>query len=262
MRLKNSVSILPQCFGSGSLLKRSGFILLLSHMRGYTSVLSHVIGSHPRVTGYAECHQKLRNSLDLIELSSKVQASSGKSVANRYVFDKLLHNNLVADGVLARPDVKVLIMVRDPAPTINSILKIKSGGLETLKDACAYYTERLDSLYRYAERRRGQFCFIRAESVKSDTVRCLDALSSYLHLDPPLTERYDLFPNTGKPKYGDPSRNIRAGFIIKDAREPVASIVDESVPGAHCSETEGAVSAYDRLCEFGENNSDLLIGTS
>ena len=37
-----------------SVLKRRNYIFLLSHVRGYTTLLSHILGSHREISGYAE----------------------------------------------------------------------------------------------------------------------------------------------------------------------------------------------------------------
>src|SRR5262245_13075611 len=39
-------------------------LFVLSHMRSYSSLLSHVLGSHPEIDGYCETHLRYRSGLD------------------------------------------------------------------------------------------------------------------------------------------------------------------------------------------------------
>ncbi|QQZ27263.1 hypothetical protein HMY34_16720 [Thiothrix subterranea] len=42
-------------------------IFLLSHMRAYSSLLGHIIGSQPRINGYYEMHQSYLSDADLAQ---------------------------------------------------------------------------------------------------------------------------------------------------------------------------------------------------
>ncbi len=50
--------LLPAQLGSerNKHMSERPFIVLLSHMRSYSSVLSHILGSHPRICGHSELH--------------------------------------------------------------------------------------------------------------------------------------------------------------------------------------------------------------
>jgi hypothetical protein len=48
-------------------------LFLLGHMRSYSSVLSHILGSHPQIDGYCETHIKYRTRLDLWRLHHRVR---------------------------------------------------------------------------------------------------------------------------------------------------------------------------------------------
>ncbi|HEX5635661.1 MAG TPA: hypothetical protein VFY78_01120, partial [Gammaproteobacteria bacterium] len=68
-------------------------IFLLSHMRAFTSLAGHILGSHPQINGYYEMHisydnvQSLRKQLELYRENDNLKLGS------RYLFDKLLHND-------------------------------------------------------------------------------------------------------------------------------------------------------------------------
>lgn len=224
MKIRQMLQLMPQCYGGKSLLKHKGFIFLFSHMRAYTSVLSHVIGSHPDITGYSEMHQKIRYYPELMWLSKRVQELNDKAVANRYVYNKILHDHQIGNRILDRKDVKALVMIREPLQTIESIIKIGAGGITTVDHAKQYYIQRLQSLRQLLERRDGNCCYLDGQALITDTSRSLSVLSEYLQLTPPLSEHYSIFSNTGKPKFGDPSKNIMSGKILSSKtsiiREP------------------------------------------
>lgn len=223
MRPGKALRLLPRCYGGNSLLKRRGFILLCSHMRARTTLLSHIVGSHPSVCGYAELHQKLRGWPDLLELCAKAEDASGKTAAHRYVLDKIAHNLPIRQSVLDRDDMSMIVMVRDPLQTIGSILKIEAGGIRDLDGACDYYASRLAALRDLIDRRRGRVFYLDSEALVERTADTLSALTRYLAIAPRLSENYRLFKHTGKPKYGDISENIRAGRIVR-SKDPAKVI--------------------------------------
>src|SRR5207344_470155 len=91
----------------------------------YSSLLCHILGSHPEISGYAETHQSYTGRTGLKRLAAKVRAATGARTLGRYVLDKILHNYAkIAPDVLGRPDVKVLFLVRRPEDTIASILNM------------------------------------------------------------------------------------------------------------------------------------------
>ena len=79
MRLRSALEILPRLYGANSYLRTAGYLFVVGHMRSYSSLLAHILGSHPRIVGYAEMHQKYRNVLDLLELTRKVERTCDKS---------------------------------------------------------------------------------------------------------------------------------------------------------------------------------------
>src|SRR5262245_46936759 len=47
-------------------------VLIVSHMRSNTTVLSYILGSHPQIAGAAEIHQRYRGPLDLAKLRCRL----------------------------------------------------------------------------------------------------------------------------------------------------------------------------------------------
>lgn len=210
------------------LARRPSYLFVLSHMRSNTSLLSHLLGSHPEISGHSELHLRYRHPFDLLKLRCKVFLDNPGSLAGRYVLDKILHNDLVVrPPILARPDLRLIFIVREPAQTLRSILHMgaQQAGPDWKQDAArvtAYYCERLTQLETCyhaldpATRRQRAF-FLRAEELLGAPGAVLDRLSAWLHLGQPLSPEYQVFESTGRAGLGDPLGHIKAGRIVPRA---------------------------------------------
>jgi hypothetical protein len=205
--------------------RRTTRIFLLSHMRAYTSLLGHILGSHPEIDGYYEMHRSYAFGADLERQMRAYTERERLKPDSRYLFDKLLHNDYTLN--LALPelgDAKILLALRQPEPTLKSIL-----GLFTKKDAddlyadpagaTTYYIERLHALAAFSRQQPQRYVYFDAERVCADTRRLLDDLGRWLQLESPLTEDYRLFPQTGVAGTGDSSPAIATGHVIHPAED-------------------------------------------
>ncbi len=187
-------------------------------MRGYTTLLGHILGSHPQITGYCEMHMHLRNHHDLHHLAHQVARRSRKGFHDRYVFDNLLHDHLmVGRKVLRRSDLHPLFMIREPQATIESILSLQARYIRRVAEAERYYLQRLGRLKGMIELCGGDLLFLQAEALVECTDATLQRLSSWLQLDSPLSADYQRFQHTGKRRVGDSSANIHAGRVLSPA---------------------------------------------
>ena len=57
-------------------LGRREYVIVLSHMRSYSTLLAHLLGSHPEIAGYAEMHTSYAQRRDLLRLRRKWRARS------------------------------------------------------------------------------------------------------------------------------------------------------------------------------------------
>ena len=252
MRLRSALEILPRLYGPNGYLRAAGYLFVVGHMRSYSSLLAHILGSHSRIVGYAEMHQKYRNVLDLLELTRKVERSCDKSCAGRYVLDKILHPQALEERVLRRRDVLVIAIAREPEASISSILALRSGGIDSIERAIAYYVERMQTLMRVSELRDGDVAYLDGESILEDTDRSLRELSAHLGIEPALRSEYSTFPFTGVPKYGDPSEWIKAGRVVK-RRAPLPR------PQLSASQAQRLSHAYESMRSFMRRNARLAL---
>jgi hypothetical protein len=228
-------------------ITRSSALFILSHMRSYSSVLSHVLGSHPQIDGYCETHLRYRFSLDLLRLKWRVRKLTGEPLRGRYVLDKILHNYAVAAAILENSRTRAIILLRQPAEVVQSIvhmgrhLDLNEQNASVAK-ATQYYVERLGQLTDFARAFGKRAAFVESETLMSRTDETLAFLQDFLGLDSPLERRYRSFAKTGKPKYGDPSPAIHTGEIgAKKVRRvtfviPAAILVKVKVAHAACLE--------------------------
>jgi hypothetical protein len=209
---------------------RPGYIFILSHMRSYSTLLAHLLGSHPEISGYAERSISYRSPLRLYGLRLRL-ALSRKLEGARYVLDKILHDGYaISRSVLRQGNVVPIILVRRPEPTLASIfgLGALAGAHPWYTDPEAvtrYYARRLARLAEYGSWAPDRAILVRSEDMLQETQLVLTRLTQELDLDAPLSTTYRLFEHTGKPGYGDPSQRILAGQVIAAKR-------DRHLPGA------------------------------
>jgi hypothetical protein len=199
-----------------------GYILLISHMRSRSSLLAHVLGSHPEIDGYSELHQHYESPMDLRAMTRRIEERTSERRQGRYALDKLLHNAGIVDrAILLRNDVKVVFLVRHPAPTIPSIMRVaRAQGRDlpasTPEVATDYYITRLSRIDKYSALLGPRAVLVEAERLVADADAVLARLTRYLGLATPLEPAYRLFPLSGQLGHGDPSQNILAGRVLRD----------------------------------------------
>lgn len=218
-----------------SLVKFHRYLFVLAHARSYTTMLCHILGSHPQICGYSEALIPYETAVDLIRLNCEVFRAGNYRGDAEYVLDKVLYDNFpVSDVVLRNPRVTPVFLVREPGPAIASHVRMRIHEQEQgMSDwgpqgsdpgwnaavVAEYYIARLDSLRAQCGRlgamgKRG--VFLTAEELMDNTAAAFRLIERELALREPLREEYRLFPNTGKPGSGDTTPAIRAGRIVRD----------------------------------------------
>jgi hypothetical protein len=197
-------------------------IFLLSHMRAYTSLFGHILGSNPEICGYYEMHIGYHSWKSLIRqklLYFKHETPKSNFV---YMFDKVLHNDHnVALAILDRRRTKTIFCLRQPQKVIPSILRLyqeidPSHPFNSESFATNYYIQRLTTLESIANAMNREFFYFDAEAIKSHSQECLKKLSDWLQLTQNLSPNYAVQRNTSKKGYGDTSPRIDSGRISDD----------------------------------------------
>lgn len=195
-------------------------IFLLSHMRAYTSLLGHILGSHPAINGYYEMQMSYASEQALAQQEQIYVQQDSFKPGSRYLFDKLLHNDCVLNLQLPGLENAILMLtLRQPAQAIKSIVNLfaqknTNHPYSYPAEAARYYLERLQKLSEFSQRHPQRYYYFDAELIRSDTDNTLKKLAEWLQLHSPLTTHYQRFAKTGLAGAGDTSTAIGSGKII------------------------------------------------
>lgn len=199
--------------------ERHSRIFLLSHMRAFTSLAGHILGSHPEINGYYEMHISYEDASALDKQLDVFLESDALKENSRYLFDKLLHNDyLLKPEQFGHANIKILISLLEPEHTIKSIVNLfAQKEIEDLYaspvEAANYYIARVQALADFSRTASRPYYYFDAELFQRAPEILLPRLSDWLELDSPLSERYQIFSHTGKARKGDSSERIHSGTI-------------------------------------------------
>ncbi len=194
-------------------------IFLLSHMRAFTSLAGHILGSHPQVNGYYEMHLSYEAPSALDRQLEVFLEGDALKENSRYLFDKLLHNDYVLKPErLGLAEMRILVSLLEPERAIKSIVDLftrkESKELYASPlEAANYYVARVQALADFSRTAARPYFYFDAELLQQAPERLLPKLSDWLELDSPLSERYQIFSHTGKARKGDSSPRIHSGRI-------------------------------------------------
>jgi len=237
------------------------YLFVLGHMRSYSSVLCHILGSHPQIDGYCETHLKYRTRLDLWRLRSRVAQLTGEPLRGAYVLDKVLHNYPLASSILRSHNTQAIVLLRRPLPTVQSIVNmgLHYSAIDWYTDLDAvtrYYEERLATLIRLADQLRGRVMFIEAETLLSRTAEVLQKLAGRLQLSEPLRTDYQRFPHTGERGCGDPTEAISTGRVNHAGHQQRTPVM---LPATLCARLEVA---YENCAELLRDRCEVALAAA
>jgi hypothetical protein len=181
-------------------------------MRSGSTLLSHILASHPEFAGAAETHVDYKDQSDLLNLVvvtiQRLRKLRLKPSA-KYVVDQVNFDYLT-DKTLSSPRIhKCVILIRSPERTLQSLVSLL-GWQETA--AAKVYRDRLEALVHYGQILRERALLVEYNDLVDRTDDTLAALTNFFEVSQPFTPHYATHSATGG--YGDSSINIRAGRII------------------------------------------------
>lgn len=190
-------------------------LLVLSHMRSYSTLLTHILDDHPAIHGWHELHRSYETAEDVDRTIAKQLGRRSE----RYACDNVLHNEYpVADAVLASDRVDWIISVRNARSTLRSLWrwggrqnKYRKAGV-----AADYYIDRVRELERMGSLLDGRFVLLRSDLLVDEPDETVAALTDAFELDPPLRPEYTPDDRTGSPNHGDFSQYIKTGKIVQE----------------------------------------------
>ncbi|MEM7064825.1 MAG: sulfotransferase family protein [Cyanobacteria bacterium P01_B01_bin.77] len=226
------------------------FLLVLSHMRSGSSLLTHLLTSNPEILGYGETHTNYTDAHDFKVLLKKVywQAQEFRTLGDvrnlrmdhRYVMDKVLHNKKFLDHeFLKSKQVYGIFLLREPERSLVSIADLKPHWNQ--QDTLDYYADRMARLVDYARLINDpqRMLVVTYEQILDNTPQVLKTLQQFLQTQAPFTEEYRVLKTTGMKGVGDPKGNIKAGKIVRSQRRLTQTFPPELVEQAihihsHC----------------------------
>jgi len=193
-------------------------IFIVSTMRSYTSVLSHIIGSHAKILGKGEKHLKY----DTLQYEKHIFEClfQNRSFFPRY--DYIL-DNVNWDGEEPKGEffernkknIKFIFLLRRTNDTLSSI--VKRGGLNWF-DISNYYLLRLKSIKSNCEKlisNQIPYLYINGEDLILHQEYNLQKISNFLNLQKNLSPKYKTDSMTGHHGYSDNSNNIFTNKLLK-----------------------------------------------
>lgn len=206
------------------------FLLVLSHMRSGSSLLTHLLTTNPEVIGYGETHTNYTDARDFKVLLEKVywQAQEFRTLGDvrnlrmdhQYVMDKVLHNKKFLDHEFLKSEqVYAIFLLREPERSLASIADLKPHWSQ--QDTLDYYTGRMNGLVDYASLINDpqRMLVVTYEQILDNTPQVLRTLQQFLQTQAPFTEKYRVLKTTGMKGVGDPKGNIKAGKIVRSQRQ-------------------------------------------
>jgi hypothetical protein len=196
------------------------YVFVLGHMRSGSSLLHHILVSHPDLLGCGERNAAYNTADDLYRLhlaARRHRRAYWRSY--RYLVDQINHDRFVPRAdFLNRHRIRTVFLIREPVGALSSMVRVlgKHYGM-TLEEAVEYYGGRLERLVDYAQAlddpERGALVTFNALVERVEPT--LAQLQRFLGLQTGFSPNYQVFDFTGK--RGDPGLNIRQGAVLRPA---------------------------------------------
>ncbi len=131
-------------------------VFIMGHMRSGSTLLLHILMTHPEIIGCGERNTPYRSSIDLdkLEIASRV-ARRAPFRPVRYAIDQINHDKFTPNAdLLGDERLRCIFLIRKPKATIESIVNLSRTYYEpwTVQRAVDYYSQRLQTLAEYATR--------------------------------------------------------------------------------------------------------------
>jgi hypothetical protein len=189
------------------------YVFILAHMRSGSTLLSHILASHPNFVQAGESYITYRTSADLqnlvVETCRRLQKIYLRAT---YIADKIVYDGYITDEILKSPLIhKCVILVRSPEAALQSMID-HYGWQEKL--AVDTYINRLESLVRHGLILRERALLVEYDDLIDHTEKSLAKLTEFFGETRPFESNYKTNRMTGHP-VGDASINIFAGRVIR-----------------------------------------------
>jgi len=202
---------------------RPSALLILGHMRSGSSLLLHLLLTHPEISAMGERNAVYACRADLARLVLATRLARRSPFQRlRYVADQVNHNALTPnDRLLLDPRLRVVFLLRQPEAAIASLLEMSRvyyEGSWSLQRALEYYVDRLARLRQMGDLlgERAPIGLLHYEQLTQRPTEVLEALRTFLGLQQGFSQSYRVQPFTRT--RGDPGPHIMSGRILQNTR--------------------------------------------
>lgn len=222
-------------------------IFVLAHMRCGSTALSNILCSRADISGYGETHVSYNPRYALGRLALNQMREGCRPLAAANLFDKVLHNRLDSSAPPAFYDARAIFVVREPEPTIRSIVKlyrdIGRSEFNTQELAAKYYIERLDALAALWSRfPHNQRIGMTHAGLLRDPDSMLGNISSHFAITPPLENTYVSSAASRRGGGGDPMVSGNHNRIEPALLQPAKNVSTLDISAELAEESERAYS--------------------
>ncbi len=217
-------------------LSRQRYLFVLAHPRSGSTLLNRVLATNPEIASYGENHKVYRRAFDLFLLLCRTAARlKNYSLSETYVMDKLVWPKYgMPSSIRHASNVKFIIITREPRATFNSMARLISDWRNE-QTSHGIYMDEMDWL----EKEVGTIndparCLcVRYEDLLKNSERVFQTLRTFLHVDAPFSENYDVIKTTGDLRFGDSSENIKAGKFRAPTPAETCCVSDDLLESAN-----------------------------
>jgi hypothetical protein len=188
------------------------YVFVLAHMRSGSTLLSHIIASHPDFLSAGETFTFYKTPADLQKLIPRTcELLRTLKLKGTLVVDKItMDQYLSIDALSSLPIYKCVILFRAPEASLRSLMTLFGWPEETALD---HYVTRLATLGGYGKVLGDRALLVEYGDLVDRSDETLGALTRFFSVDRPFTNNYAKSKVTGK--MGDQSENIFSGRIIR-----------------------------------------------
>jgi hypothetical protein len=202
-------------------------------MRSGSTLLAHILASHPEFVGAGESHISYRKPADLAKLLLKTcELLHQPILRGPYVVDQINHEYVTDEVLRSNRIYKCIILLRQPEATLKSMINL---AIWPERQALEIYVNRLETLTHYGLLLRERSILVRYDDLVDRGDATLGALTSFFGLQSPLTPKYATHRMTARVAgFGDPSQNIKVGHIIRTPKHKI-TVSEEMLTAAECA---------------------------
>ena len=208
---------------------RPSVVLIMGHMRSGSTLMLHLLVTHPEVAALGEQNAAYTARADLARLVMACRIAFRAPLRRlRYVVDQVNHSKFTPNiELLNDPRVRLIFLLRRPEASLASIVELSRvfyGGNTSAAQAADYYVERLGALRKIAAglSHARSAVFVRYETLTESPEETLAILSQFLDLPGGFSSNYTLQTFTGR--RGDPGPKISSGRVVFAPLPPIGGL--------------------------------------